>query len=324
LLLDLWYGHHSEGHHHGLCLLWWLLRHVCPRYRLGLYPPQLGGWPASDGARRGGCHQGARHHGQLGQLWLGQGGDHVGVHHWQTGPWLPWLSILFSLALTLAVLSIVPCQLGHLLTVKRISILLCQELRPSLVLLIELLVPLQLLTSLIPGACSLDLKCMNVGSYWLYMMFLHQSALMKPSKEPNLYLTLCILLGPHHLGRPVREALLLGVHDIVERAARLGKPVLVTPGVSISVAVPTGRHLAQVVDAVSEHLPGSVRHGAVHPVVDNHVVHDVLHIRLILLQYPVLVGLALRQHLLQVYVPFQQEFCSPLLLTKTGKCFSVR
>jgi len=168
---------------------------------------------------------------------------------------------------------------------------------------------------------------MNVGSNWLNMMFLHQSALMEASKEPNLNLPLRVLLGAHHLGRPVREALLLGVHNIVERAARLGKPVLVTPGmnpgIGISVAVTACCHLAQVVDAVPEHLPGGVRHGAVDPVVDDHIVHDVLHVRLVLLQYPVLVGFALRQHLLQVYVPFQQEFCSPFLLTKTGKCFSV-
>ena len=73
---------------------------------------------------------------------------------------------------------------------------------------------------------------MNVGSNWLNMMFLHQSALMEASKEPNLNLPLRVLLGAHHLGRPVREALLLGVHNIVERAARLGKPVLVTPGMN--------------------------------------------------------------------------------------------
>ena len=96
------------------------------------------------------------------------------------------------------------------------------------------------------------------------------------------------------------------------------------PGVGVSVAVPAGGELRDVVDAVPEHLPGLVSHGAVRPVVDDHVVHDVLDVRLVLLEDPVLDCLALGQHLVQVDVSFQKELCSPLFLAKTCKSLPVR
>ena len=65
------------------------------------------------------------------------------------------------------------------------------------------------------------------------------------------------------------------------------------------VAVSAGGELGDVVDAVSEHLPGLVRHVAVRAVVDDHVVHDVLDVRLVLLQDAVLGRHALTHHLQQ-------------------------
>ena len=96
------------------------------------------------------------------------------------------------------------------------------------------------------------------------------------------------------------------------------------PGVGVSVAVPAGGELRDVVDAVPEHLPGLVSHGAVRPVVDDHVVHDVLDVRLVLLEDPLLDRLALGQHLVQVDVSFQKKLCSPLFFSETCKSFSVR
>lgn len=75
------------------------------------------------------------------------------------------------------------------------------------------------------------LKGVYVGRDWLDVVFLHQGPLVKPSKEPNLNLTITVLLGPNHLGRPVRETFLLGIHNVMERPAGLGEPVLVPPKV---------------------------------------------------------------------------------------------
>ena len=46
-------------------------------------------------------------------------------------------------------------------------------------------------------------------------------------------LSIAVLLVVDDLGRPVGEPLLLGVHDLMERSARFGKPVLVTAGVGV-------------------------------------------------------------------------------------------
>ena len=42
-----------------------------------------------------------------------------------------------------------------------------------------------------------------------------------------------LLMGNNYLGGPVREALLLGVDNLMEWSARLGKPVLVTSTVGV-------------------------------------------------------------------------------------------
>ena len=63
------------------------------------------------------------------------------------------------------------------------------------------------------------------------------------------------------------------------------------------VAITTSDHLCQVDGTVAEHQSGAVGHLAVHPVVDHHVVHDVLHVRLVLLHHTVLLRLTLYQHL---------------------------
>ena len=163
---------------------------------------------------------------------------------------------------------------------------------------------------------------MNVCGYGFNMMFLHKSSLMEPTKEPDLYLGLSVFF-PHDLSRPVGETFLFGVDNLMEGSAGLGKPVLVIPGVGVSVAIPAGVQLRQIVDTVSEHLAGLVSHVAVAPVVDHHVVHDVLDVRLELLKYPILHGLALGHHLVQVNVSLQKELCSPLLLPEAGEGLSV-
>merc|ERR1719438_710648 len=111
--------------------------------------------------------------------------------------------------------------------------------------------------------------------------------------------------------------------DFMEWSTRFGKPMLVTPCVGVSVTVPTSCQLGDVICTISEHLPGLICHVAVGPVVDDHVVDDVLDVRLVLLQYPVLGCLTLAHHLLKINVSLQKKFYSPLLLTKTCKCFSV-
>ena len=73
--------------------------------------------------------------------------------------------------------------------------------------------------------------------------------------------------------------------------------MLLTCEHTLPVAIPAGDHLRQVDGAVSEHESGAVGHLAVHPVVDHHVVHDVLHVRLVLLHHPILLRLAFDQHL---------------------------
>ena len=175
-------------------------------------------------------------------------------------------TLLSSAYLALTVLAIAPSQLADLLPIKRISILISQELRPHFVFVKQLLISLQLLAGFVPGARSFDLiqiyivnfvkyekiqiyadmgsqcvtfflifqsylKGVYIGRDWLDVVFLHQGPLVEPSKEPNLNLTITVLLGRNHLGRPVRETFLLGIHNVMERPAGLGKPVLVPPKV---------------------------------------------------------------------------------------------
>ena len=90
------------------------------------------------------------------------------------------------------------------------------------------------------------------------------------------------------------------------------------PGVGKSVAVPAGVELGEIVDTVSEHLPGLVRHVAVGAVVDDHVVHDVLDVRLVLLQHAVLGRHTLPHHLqhntvLDIYRYIQTHLISTAL-----------
>ena len=96
------------------------------------------------------------------------------------------------------------------------------------------------------------------------------------------------------------------------------------PGVSKSVAVPAGVELGEIVDTVSEHLSGLVSHVAVPTVVDDHVVDDVLDVRLELLQDAVLHGLTLGHHLVKVDVSLQEELGSPFLLPEAGEGLPVR
>lgn len=73
---------------------------------------------------------------------------------------------------------------------------------------------------------------MNVGCYGFNVMFLHQGSLMKTSKESDLKLTISILFA-NNLGRPVRESLLLGIYNLMERSTWLSKPVFIAPGKQI-------------------------------------------------------------------------------------------
>ena len=65
------------------------------------------------------------------------------------------MHLLTQAYLALAVLAIVPCQLAHLLPIKRIPVPVCQEVRPHFVFLKQLLVSLQLLAGLVPGTRGL-------------------------------------------------------------------------------------------------------------------------------------------------------------------------
>ena len=119
---------------------------------------------------------------------------------------------------------------SNLLSIERVSILISQELRLVLVLVVELLVPLQLLTGLVPLAGPLDLEAVHVRRDRLDVVSLHQGLAVVTTKEPHLHLPIAVLLVVDHLGWPVGEPLLLGVHNLVERSAGLGKPIFVVPG----------------------------------------------------------------------------------------------
>ena len=72
------------------------------------------------------------------------------------------------------------------------------------------------------------LQSMNVGCYGFNVMLLHQGSLMKTSKESDLKLPISIFLA-NNLGGPVREPLLLGINNLVERSTWLSKPVFIAP-----------------------------------------------------------------------------------------------
>ena len=67
------------------------------------------------------------------------------------------------------------------------------------------------------------------------------------------------------------------------------KTPIESPGVGISVTVPTNYQLGDVVR--TKHLPGLICHVAVGPLVDDNVVDDDLNVHLVILQYLVLGGL---------------------------------
>ena len=158
--------------------------------------------------------------------------------------------MLLVLALTLALEAADGGELGHLLPVEGVAVEAGSELGLVLVLLVQLLVPLQLLARLVPGARPLDLEAVEsvgknickdtqkifvpvyVGGDGLDVVPVHQRPLMEPPEEPDLELAVAVLLA-HHLGGPVREALLLGIHDLVEGPTRFCEPVLVAAGVGV-------------------------------------------------------------------------------------------
>ena len=65
--------------------------------------------------------------------------------------------LILGVALTLALRGEAGGELGHLLPVKRVTVLAVHELGLVLVLLLQLLVSFQLLTGFIPCTGSLDL-----------------------------------------------------------------------------------------------------------------------------------------------------------------------
>lgn len=95
---------------------------------------------------------------------------------------------------------------------------------------------------------------MDVGGDWLYVVLLHKGFLMVAAKEPHLDLPVTVLLSAEHFCRPVGEAFLLGVHNLMERSTRLGKPMPVPRACfRVSVAVSTSAQITKVIDAISEH-----------------------------------------------------------------------
>jgi hypothetical protein len=67
-----------------------------------------------------------------------------------------------------------------------------------------------------------------------------------------------------HLGRPVGETLLLGIHELMRRAARLTEPVLVCLLIGDTVTITALQYLLQVIDTVPQHLSCHVSQDAVH------------------------------------------------------------
>ena len=95
--------------------------------------------------------------------------------------------MLLVLALTLALEAADGGELGHLLPVEGVAVEAGRELGLVLVLLVQLLVPLQLLARLVPGARPLDLEAVesvkiNVKSVKIFV------------KTHKKYLYLCMLV----------------------------------------------------------------------------------------------------------------------------------
>ena len=89
--------------------------------------------------------------------------------------------MLLVLALTLALEAADGGELGHLLPVEGVAVEAGRELGLVLVLLVQLLVPLQLLARLVPGARPLDLEAVeSVGKIFV--------------KTHKKYLYLCMLV----------------------------------------------------------------------------------------------------------------------------------
>ena len=69
---------------------------------------------------------------------------------------------------------------------------------------------------------------MDIGGDWFNVVFLHKSSLMETTEESDLKLSVTGFLSDH-FSRPVGKTFLFGVHNLVERSAGLGKPILVVP-----------------------------------------------------------------------------------------------
>lgn len=67
-----------------------------------------------------------------------------------------------------------------------------------------------------------------------------------------------------HLSRPVGETFLLGIHELMWRAARLTEPVLVCLLIGDTVTITALSYLLQIIDTVPQHLSCHVSQDAVH------------------------------------------------------------
>ena len=90
--------------------------------------------------------------------------------------------MLLVLALTLALEAADGGELGHLLPVEGVAVEAGRELGLVLVLLVQLLVPLQLLARLVPGARPLDLEAVEKVLVKIFV------------KTHKKYLYLCMLV----------------------------------------------------------------------------------------------------------------------------------
>ena len=90
--------------------------------------------------------------------------------------------MLLVLALTLALEAADGGELGHLLPVEGVAVEAGRELGLVLILLVQLLVPLQLLARLVPGARPLDLEAVEKVLVKIFV------------KTHKKYLYLCMLV----------------------------------------------------------------------------------------------------------------------------------
>ena len=104
------------------------------------------------------------------------------------------------------------------------------------------------------------LKGMYVCSDGLNVVPLNNSLLMVAPEKSDL----CALSrGQNELGRPVGEALLLGVDQLVKRATGLAEPVLFSVLVGVAVAISALLDLLEIADTLAKDVSGHVCHGAV-------------------------------------------------------------